>query len=261
MEFPPKIKEIVGKQCGFKDEIGLSGANIYLFDSMVLKVQDACDSAETEHKMLQWLNGKLPVPQIIAHENTNKLSFLLMSRCKGEMSCAERWLDQPKKLCNLLAQTLHTLWDTDISDCPSDCSLKYKLLQAERNISNGLVDTENAEPDTFCANGFKDPDALLNWLQDNAPSEELVLSHGDFCLPNILFHDDALSGIIDLGRSGTADKWCDVALCYRSLRDNYDGKYDGAKKNGFCVQYLFDALELKPDWDLIRYYILLDELF
>ena len=31
----------------------------------------------------------------------------------------------------------------------------------------------------------------------------------------------------DLGRAGIADKWCDIALCYRSLTHNYDGSYGG----------------------------------
>ena len=87
------------------------------------------------------------------------------------------------------------------------------------------------------------------------------MSHGDFCLPNFLLKDDSLTGVIDLGRAGVADKWCDIALCYRSLKDNYNGRYDNIKKQGFSKFYLFESLGLKPDWDKIRYYILLDELF
>ena len=114
---------------------------------------------------------------------------------------------------------------------------------------------------TFGDRGFKDPEVLLYWLQNNTPDEEPVLTHGDFCLPNVILKNDALSGLIDLGRAGIADKWCDIALCYRSLRDNYDGKYSGTKINGFQSSLLFDMLELTPDWDKLRYYLLLDELF
>lgn len=261
MEFPIKIKEILGEKCGNKDKIGLSGANIYIFDNMVLKAQDISDYADTEMKMLRWLSGRIPVPEVIAYEKTNKLAYLLMSRCAGKMACDKSMLAQPKKLCTLLAQALQALWETDIRECPSDRRLKNKLAEAEYNVINGLVDTENSQPDTYSEHGFKDPEALLYWLQNNTPDEEPVLTHGDFCLPNIIFKENTLSGFVDLGRAGTADKWCDIALCYRSLHDNFEGKYDGIKKYGFETSYLFDALGMKPDWDKIRYYILLDELF
>ena len=77
---------------------------------------------------------------------------------------------------------------------------------------------------------------------------------------NIIFNNGVLSGLIDLGRSGVADKWCDIALCYRSVRDNFGGRYD-RKHEGYSDGYLFDALQIKPNWEKIRYYILLDELF
>ena len=98
-------------------------------------------------------------------------------------------------------------------------------------------------------------------MLENKPDEEPVFSHGDFCLPNIFFDKNGLSGLIDLGRAGIADRWCDIALCYRSLKDNYSGRYSGQIQTDFKEAHFFDALELRPDWDKIRYYILLDELF
>ena len=52
-----------------------------------------------------------------------------------------------------------------------------------------------------------------------------VLSHGDFCLPNIFIEDGKVSGLIDLGDTGVNDKWLDIALCYRSLKHNADGTW------------------------------------
>ena len=70
-----------------------------------------------------------------------------------------------------------------------------------------------------------------------------------------------ISGFIDLGRSGIGCKYRDIALAYRSLLHNYDGTFDGRPYPGFDPDILFDALEMKPDRERIRYYILLDELF
>ena len=88
-----------------------------------------------------------------------------------------------------------------------------------------------------------------------------MLSHGDYCLPNIFLQGGKISGFLDLGRAGTADKWQDIALCLRSLRQNFAGKFSGQPQPGFSDKLLFDALGLKPNWEKIRYYTLLDELF
>lgn len=258
MEISGKIQTIIAKKCGNQTQIGLSGASVYIYDDMVLKVQPYSDESEREIAMMRWLAGKLPVPRIIEHKNANKLSYLLMEKCSGQMACSDQYMLQPTQQAELLAQALHELWDLDWSACPYMNTLDHKLKQAEHNVTYNLIDTNDCEPDTYI--NFKNPEALLYWLQDNRPDEEYKISHGDFCLPNILFENGVMSGLIDLGRSGVADKWCDIALCYRSIKDNYNGRY-GHKWSGYSEQYLFDAIQIKPDWDRIQYYILLDELF
>ena len=103
--------------------------------------------------------------------------------------------------------------------------------------------------------------ALLNWLVDNKPKKELVLSHGDFCLPNIFINNDKISGFIDLGRIGIGDKWNDIALCYRSIKWNAKGRYGGNGYPKLNPDMLFDALEIETNYEKIEYYTLLDELF
>lgn len=257
---PEKIKKYLPDEAWQMDHIGMSDSSVLLFRDMILKVQKNTKEAENEYRMMRWLDGRLPVPKVYAREVLEGTSYLLMSRCPGEMACAEKYMSNPVLQAELLAHGLKNLWKVDISDCPSDWSLKFKLEEARFNVEHGLVDVENTEPGTFGENGFADPKALLNWLYENQPEEELSLSHGDFCLPNVFF-DDAAIHYIDLGRTGIADKWCDIALCYRSLSHNYDGTYDGQIYPGADDRLLFRKLGLAPDWEKIRYYILLDELF
>ena len=77
---------------------------------------------------------------------------------------------------------------------------------------------------------------------------------------NVFFEDGKVSGFIDLGDAGIADRWYDIALGYRSLKHNVDGHY-GKVYEGIDPDELFTKLGLIPDWEKIRYYILLDELF
>lgn len=264
MFLPKKISKLIADENYEIDNIGMSEASVIIYENMVLKIQEYNEEAENEYRMLQYLGGRLPVPLIYAHEISDGRLYMLMSKCEGEMACFHEYMNNPVVLCRMLADGLKNLWSIDVSDCPSDQTLSHKLVMAGYNIDNGLVDLDNVEPDTFGEKGFKDPSELLQWLYDNKPKEELVLSHGDYCLPNIFGSYDEVAGYIDLGRAGIADKWCDIAICYRSLSHNYSGKYKYHVNNTYSDYdelCLFRELGIKPDWEKIRYYILLDELF
>lgn len=255
------IKELVGDEAYSIDDVGMSAANVILLSDRVLKIQDKCEEAENEHTIMKWLSGKLPVPQVLRWEEEGDKTYLFMTKVSGKMACDETYMEQPETLTTILVEALQMLWAVDVSDCPCDRMLTKKLEIAKEAVDKNLVDMDNVEPDTFGENGFKDPEELWDWLVANKPSEEPVLSHGDFCLPNIFIENDKVNGFIDLGRCGIADKWQDIALCYRSLLHNFAGKYGGKAYEGFYPEMLFEKLGIEPDWEKIRYYILLDELF
>lgn len=259
---PEKIKHFVLNESYELDDIGMSHSTIRIYENKVLKIQDNTDEAKNELYMLKFLQKKLPVPEVYAYEESNDKLYILMSKCPGQMLCSDFYMENPDKLIKSLANGLKKLWSIDISQCSSDQRLDQKLIQAEYNIKNDYFDINNVDPSTFGPNGFKDPSHLLQWLNENRQEEELVLSHGDFCLPNIFGIGEEVTGFIDIGKCGIADKWCDIALCYRSLCDNFIGQHRQKNKNfEFDKNLLFDELGLKPNWDKIRYYILLDELF
>ena len=239
----------------------MSGAGVYLFEDMVLKIHKIDAETVNEAKMLTWLKGKIPVPDIIEHICENGYSCILMNKCTGKIACDPVFMMQPKRQVELLAEALYSLWRVPIDGCPSQLSLRKRLEMAEDNIINNRVDLNNTESDTFGPKGFRDFSALLYWLQENQPTKATAICHGDFCLPNIFLSETGLTGLIDLGRAGVADPWLDIALCCRSLEHNYNGIYDGKRYKGYDKQMLFDALGIQPDWERIRYYILLDELF
>ena len=261
IDMPNNIKNKLENLTYEIDNMGMSGSGILLYADKVLKVQEDSDEAANEVQTMQWLTGRLSVPKVILHEYKDGKSYLLMTRVSGRMACDERCMRDPGKLTGLLAQALQELWRVDVSTCPLDWRLDRKLRAARFYVENNLVDTENVEPETFGPGGFKNPEDLLQWLTTHRPAEELVLSHGDFCLPNIFIECNGKCSYIDLGRTGIADKWQDIALCYRSLKHNFSGKYAGEKHREFDPNMLFEKLELTSDWEKIRYYILLDELF
>lgn len=261
INLPNSIKKMIGSEKCTVDNIGMSGSAVLLFGDKVLKIQNASDEAENEYIMMKRLRKKIPVPDVFAYEQEYGKSYLLMSKLGGEMSCSDGYMNNPELLTELLAKAMRMLWEVDIADCPSKINLDKKLEMAEYAVENNFIDMDRVESDTFGENGFKNPRELLDWLIKNRPDEDLVLSHGDFCLPNIFFSKNAVSGFIDLTKTCAADRYQDIAICYRSLKHNFDGRYGGKAYKRFNPDILFEKLGIGPEWEKIRYYILLDELF
>ena len=261
MTLPENIRTHIGEMTGHTDNIGMSGSCITVYDHCVLKIEDVTAYTERNINAMHWLSERIPAPRIICHEINNNRSFLLMSRIPGRMSCDPELLEQPAIVVNALAAGLLLLWQTDPVGCPRDRRLPKLLQEARWQVENGLVDLDNVQPETFGPDGFESPAHLLRWLEDNQVPSVPVLAHGDYCLPNIFIENGHFSGFVDVGDTGLGEKWRDIALCWRSLRDNYNGSYGGKAYPDFDPNILFQHLGIVPDWQQIRYHLLLDELF
>lgn len=261
VQVPSKIRLLIDKKPFIVDDIGMSGNQVLVFEDMVLKIGDNPASMVEQVRMMQWLKGKIPVPQVLHYEEENGKYYLLMSRIGGKMSSDTYYLEHPNILLSALAYGLKMLWEVDVRECPRVRDLDVVLKEARIQVENDLVDLDNVEPTTFGEGGFESPKHLLEWLENNRPSFEPVFSHGDYCLPNVFLENDRIKGFIDLDRAGIGDKWNDIALCYRSLKHNFDGTYGGKVYEDFNPDMLFEALGIEPDWEKIKYYLLLDELF
>lgn len=258
---PSIINDLIDSKPYTVDDIGMSGNQVLIFEDMVLKIEDKSETVERQVQMMQWLEGRIPVPKVIAYEVENEKSYLLMSKVSGVMSCDTYYLEHPQELLKALASGLKILWQVDVSECPVVRDVDAVLKEARARVENDLVDVEDVEPTTFGEGGFESPKHLLEWLENHRPAFEPVLSHGDYCLPNVFLEDGQVKGFIDLGRTGVGDKWNDIALCYRSLKHNFDGTYGGKVYEDFNPDLLFTELGIEPDWEKIKWYLLLDELF
>ena len=258
-QIPVSVARVLGSQTGKMDGLGKSRAQVFLFDDYVLKIRPADDGDTIDVKILQWLDGKAPVPRVAAHEVENGQDWLLMTRIQGKELCKPEVMNQPTLLLDCMAEALHTLWAIPVADCPFERTVEDNLSHAEAAIQSGRFDPSDCEPETFGPGGFENPKVLLNWLKENLPPQDRVVTHGDFCLPNMFTDGKRFTGFIDVGNAGANDRWMDLALGWRSLKHNSDGHYGKVYPN-IDPDDLFRAAGVPKDEEKLRYYILLDEL-
>ncbi len=256
---PAPIAAVLGGRTGNLDGLGKSQAQVVLFDDYVLKVRPAGDWDTADVRILEWLAGKAPVPRVAAHEVENGQDWLLMTRIRGTELCKPDVMNHPALLLDCMAEALHALWTIPVAECPFERTVADNLSHAETAILTGCFDASGCEPETFGPGGFENPKALLDWLKVNLPPQDRVVTHGDFCLPNLFMDGKRFTGFIDVGNVGAGDRWMDLALGWRSLKHNSDGHY-GKIYPDINPDDLFRAAGVPKDEEKLRYYILLDEL-
>lgn len=100
---------------------------------------------------------------------------------------------------------------------------------------------------------------LVEELMASRPSsEEVVVCHGDLCLPNVLLDPTTfeVTGVIDVGRLGLADRWTDLAITTRSLSSRQNPQFGTWAAERHLASY---GVEL--DREKVDFYRLLDEFF
>lgn len=153
--------------------------------------------------------------------------WLLTERVRGEDCTHAQYLDDPKRLCDTLAELLRALHVTACSDCPVRDKTAQYLERARDNYLNARYDA-SLFPDNW---GYGSADEAWQVLQRYGhllKSDTLI--HGDYCLPNIMLDGWRFSGFIDLGDGGVGDRHIDLfwgiwSLAFNLKTDKYSERF------------------------------------
>ena len=107
-----------------------------------------------------------------------------------------------------LVATIKALHELPVDDCPFERRLEGMLALATEIVADGAVETAFLPPEQ---RGRPHAERLAEVMADQAlrlaqEAADLVVCHGDACLPNLLVDPETLecTGILDLGRLGLA---------------------------------------------------------
>ena len=245
---PKRIQNRIGDRPYTVDGVGLSGSAVLLFEDLVLKIEPYSEKQDKAVEMMRWLQGKLPVPAVVEYMAENGKSYLLMTRIDGEMCCSPYYMEHSDVMVTLLAEGLHRLWETDTAGCPRERTLQADVDKALEHIRGGRLSR-----DTLLECGFETAEEMAAWVEAHPVQYDPVLSHGDYCLPNLLLKDGKISGYIDIGGCCTADRYCDLVDCWTSLKNNFGGIFGGKVYEDFDPGILFEKLGFDVDPVKFRY--------
>lgn len=147
------------------------------------------------------------------------------------------------------------MYTMPVGDCPFDRSLAVTVAEARHNVREGLVDLDDLQEEVGWSG-----DQLLAELDRTRPEkEDLVVCHGDLCPNNVLLDPETcrVTGVIDVGRLGSADHHADLALAARELEIDEDPWLGPAYAQRFLERYGTQHV----DQNKVAFYQLLDEFF
>lgn len=174
--------------------------------------------------------------------------YLLTDKILGDDCIAQKYLDNPKKLCDTIAEHLQRLHSINPINCPITNHTEKYLNTALTNYKSGNYD-KSQYPNNF---GYQCAEQAFNIMQANKHLlKNDTLLHGDYCLPNIILNNWKFSGFIDLGNGGIGDKHVDIfwglwTLYYNLKTFDYSQRFIDAygKHNiNFDILRLIAAIE------------------
>lgn len=150
---------------------------------------------DAERVRLDWVGGFVPAPRVLRHGVHGELHWVLTTGLPGRSAVDPAWLARPEIAIPALGRGLRRFHDAvPVVDCPFSWSVRER------------VDRFGLDP-VFLA---------------RVPPLDAVVCHGDACNPNFLLDDDGrVTGYVDLGGLGVADRWADLAPALMSLGWNY----------------------------------------
>ncbi len=202
-----------------------------------------------ESERMIWAAPYLPVPTVVALDQIGQTTILVTEALPGRDATDVGWRDDLPGLVGALGRGLRAFHDAVEEEwCPFRFDLERALDHVRRRVT-----TDDIDPSGFHEeHAHLTPARALAELETTLPAEEdLVVCHGDYCPPNVLLQGGAVTGYVDVGELGAADRWWDVAIGAWSVGWNFGDELESL---------FYDSYGVVADPGRIRFFRLLYDL-
>ncbi len=170
----------------------------------------AAHTLEREYRMNTFLHEHGLAPASFVYTTYHGQDYLLTTAVSGSDGIADSFLQQPERLATSFGQHLRRLHSLPVDGCPYRERSPEILLEASPAMQTELQAAKLYQP-----------------VDD-------TIIHGDYCLPNVIMQNLALSGFIDNGDGGIGDRHHDLAWGLWSLQFNLEtDRYNDHFLNGY----------------------------
>jgi aminoglycoside phosphotransferase len=253
---PEDLARLISGYVWRQNHIGLTSVRVFHLEAenkkpLYLKINSRFSkySLLQEKLRLDWLRNRLPVPKVLLSAEDENNEYLLLSEIRGVPAIDDSLKNDVPRVIEQLTTGLKMIHSLPAKNCPFDTGLSYRIEAARQRMINGQVEEEDFDAERL---GRTAEDIFQEALATRPSSEDLVFTHGDYCVPNIILKNRKLSGFVDWAEAGGADRYQDIALLTRSVKYNFGSEYE---------KDVFRIYGIEPDWKKIYFYRLLDEFF
>ena len=202
-----------------------------------------------EAERMVWAAAYLPVPTVVAIEDIDGSAVLITEGLRGHDATDPRWSDDRPGLVRIFGEGLAAFHRAVGEEwCPFRFEVGVSLEHVRRRAEAGLLDPAHQFHPEYRHLSVA---SAVARLEATAPDvEDLVVCHGDYCPPNVLVADGRVTGYVDLGELGVADRWWDITIGAWSTGWNFGTEYE---------PLFYESYGIEPDPDRIAFYRLLWE--
>jgi streptomycin 3"-kinase len=216
---------------------------------------------EGERDRVAWLAAfRIGSPVVYDWIAAEQEACLVLSAIPG-VPASELGVPDLKKAWPSIVRQLKALHELPVQACPFERSLASMFDRAADVVARDAVNPDFLAPEDLNVPSSELLAALRTELPERLAEErgDLVICHGDACLPNFMVDPEThrCTGIIDLGRLGTADRYVDFSLLLGNARESWTAPGDAQAAR----TSLFDIHGIAvPDEGRLAFYLRLDPL-
>jgi len=181
-------------------------------------------SIANEVDRMNWASEFLPVPTVLASGTNETVDWMVTGGLRGKDATHPELRSDPERLVRVLAHGLKRFHEAPADGCPFDFRIDAALRIARDRVERDMIDPARDFHPEF--SGLTVDKAVAELEHSRSSVEDLVVCHGDYCLPNVLIEGGRVTGYVDLGELGVADRWWDLAVATWSVTWNLGPGYE-----------------------------------